>query len=98
MTHTPASGPPFGPVTTPTMSSPSVTGAGSIPLVWHPDCASAIAAVAAIKKVLTFIRPSARVLIVLAAMPQRRPVSLAGARCSRQREQVFLLQLYPRAF
>src|SRR6185503_6132404 len=54
MTHTPASGP-FGPVTTPTMSSPAVTGAGSMPVVWQPDCASASAEAAAIKKDLTFI-------------------------------------------
>src|SRR5688572_16964763 len=38
------------------MSSPSVTGAGSIPLVWHPACTSAIAAAAATRNFLASIR------------------------------------------
>src|SRR5687767_10209727 len=59
MTHTPASGRPFAPVTTPVMSSPSVTGDGAMLgcWVWHP-AAAAIATADTI--LLSFIVPPSR--------------------------------------
>src|SRR5204863_4305596 len=58
MTQTPASGP-FAPVTTPTMSSPSVTSDGARPPCcdWHPTMASATNAAAPSNTLLNVIRP-----------------------------------------